>query len=295
MTAPDPATAPSRRRPFGQRTNRVLFLGMLVGLLLVLGAVATNSDFLLLGLPLVLAGAGALFAGPAVTLVLPAFRSRTAAERVALRIPAVLSGIGVAGIGVLLAQAATGAGGFAAGLALAAAGGWAVAQAIALPRAAAPGGVGRVVADSGMVVAAALFAALALGAVPKMAGTKEKAYIAEMKSDLRNLVTAEEAYFADSTRYTTNLGTLYYVSSGVVGPTIALTATGWTAKVGQTSTIFTCAIFVGNTPLAPATIEGNPACDNIRPPFAGHALLVVGLAIAVGAGVALSRLTPPTA
>ena len=46
---------------------------------------------------------------------------------------------------------------------------------------------------------------------------------------------------------------------------------------------------------APATIEGNPACDNIRPPFAGHALLVVGLAIAVGAGVALSRLTPPTA
>jgi len=167
MTAPDPATARSRRRPFGQRTNRVLFLGMLVGLLLVLGAIATNSDFLLLGLPLVLAGAGALFAGPAVTLVLPAFRSRTAAERVALRIPAVLSGIGVAGIGVLLAQAATGAGGFAAGLALAAAGGWAVAQAIALPRAAAPGGVGRVVADSGMVVAAALFAALALGAVPR--------------------------------------------------------------------------------------------------------------------------------
>ncbi|OLD43093.1 MAG: hypothetical protein AUI55_03590 [Gemmatimonadetes bacterium 13_1_40CM_2_70_7] len=80
-----------------------------------------------------------------------------------------------------------------------------------------------------------------------------------------------------------------------MGPTIALTATGWTAKVGQTSTIFTCAIFVGTTPLAPATIEGNPACDNILPPFAGHVLLVVGVAIAVGAGVALSRLTPPSA
>src|SRR5438270_12212239 len=31
---------------------------------------------------------------------------------------------------------------------------------------------------------------------------KAKAYIASMKSDLRNLVTAEEAYFADSVKYT---------------------------------------------------------------------------------------------
>jgi len=116
-----------------------------------------------------------------------------------------------------------------------------------------------------------------------------------MKSDLRNLVTVEELYFADSTRYTTNLGTLYSTTSGVTGPEIALTSTGWTAKVGQTSTVFTCAIFLGKTPLAPATIEGTPACDNIRPPFASGVLLVVGLAIAVGAGVALSRLTPPAA
>src|SRR2546430_15755423 len=38
---------------------------------------------------------------------------------------------------------------------------------------------------------------------PKFANTKEKAYLASMKSDLRNLVTAEEAYFADSIKYTT--------------------------------------------------------------------------------------------
>src|SRR5438552_13423679 len=36
--------------------------------------------------------------------------------------------------------------------------------------------------------------------------TKEKAYIASMKSDLRNLVTAEEAYFADSVKYTAAYG-----------------------------------------------------------------------------------------
>ena len=35
-------------------------------------------------------------------------------------------------------------------------------------------------------------------AIPKFANTKEKAYLASMKSDLRNLITAEEEYFADS-------------------------------------------------------------------------------------------------
>src|SRR3989449_274529 len=44
-------------------------------------------------------------------------------------------------------------------------------------------------------------------AIAKFANTKEKAYLASMKSDLRNLVTAEEAYFADSVKYTNNLGT----------------------------------------------------------------------------------------
>src|SRR3989442_7205747 len=43
-----------------------------------------------------------------------------------------------------------------------------------------------------------------LTAIPisKFASTKETAYIASIKSDLRNLVTAEEAYFADSVKYT---------------------------------------------------------------------------------------------
>src|SRR5437762_11215467 len=46
---------------------------------------------------------------------------------------------------------------------------------------------------------------LAAIAIPKFANTKGKAYIASMKSDLRNLVTAEEAYFADSVKYSTNV------------------------------------------------------------------------------------------
>src|SRR5439155_22373465 len=46
---------------------------------------------------------------------------------------------------------------------------------------------------------------LAAIAIPKFANTKGKAYIASMKSDLRNLVTAEEAFFADSVKYSTNV------------------------------------------------------------------------------------------
>src|SRR5260221_3582405 len=83
-----------------------------------------------------------------------------------------------------------------------------------------------------------------------------------MKSDLRNLVTAEEAYFADSVKYTTNLGTAYATTTGVVGPTIALTADGWTGNVSHTTTTKKCYIYVGSTALAPANKEGEPKCQD---------------------------------
>src|SRR5712671_4126220 len=81
-----------------------------------------------------------------------------------------------------------------------------------------------------------------------------------MKSDLRNLVTAEEAYFADSVKYTSNLGTAYATTTGVVGPTIVVTADGFTATVTHTTTTKTCSIYVGSTSLAPANKEGEPKC-----------------------------------
>ena len=112
-----------------------------------------------------------------------------------------------------------------------------------------------------LLIVVVIIGILAAIAIPKFANTKEKAYLASMKSDLRNLVTAEEAYFADSVKYTTNLGTAFATSAGVVGPTIALTADGWTARVSHTTTPKTCAIYVGSTALAPATKEGAPACQ----------------------------------
>jgi prepilin-type N-terminal cleavage/methylation domain-containing protein len=111
-----------------------------------------------------------------------------------------------------------------------------------------------------LLIVVVIIGVLASIAIPKFANTKEKAYLTQMKSDLRNLVTAEEAYFADSIKYTTDLGTAYRTSTGVTGPTITLTADGWTATVGHTTTVRTCAVYAGSTSLAPAAKEGEPRC-----------------------------------
>src|SRR5881397_2631586 len=57
-----------------------------------------------------------------------------------------------------------------------------------------------------LLIVVVIIGILAAIAIPKFANTKEKAYLASMKSDLRNLVTAEEAYFADSVKYSATIG-----------------------------------------------------------------------------------------
>jgi hypothetical protein len=83
-----------------------------------------------------------------------------------------------------------------------------------------------------------------------------------MKSDLRNLVTAEEAYFADSVKYANvaALGTNFSTTSGVTNLAISTTSDGWYATVGHTTTAKTCAIYVGSTSTSPANKEGEPKC-----------------------------------
>src|ERR1700741_3957837 len=111
-----------------------------------------------------------------------------------------------------------------------------------------------------LLIVVVIIGILAAIAIPKFANTKEKAYLASMKSDLRNLITAEEAYFADSVKYTSNLGTAYNTTSGVVGPPITVAATGFTAPGPPPTTAKTCAICVGSTALPPANKEGEPKC-----------------------------------
>jgi len=64
-----------------------------------------------------------------------------------------------------------------------------------------------------LLIVVVIIGILAAIAIPKFANTKEKAYIAGMKSDLRNLVTAQEAYFADNVTYATVRTNLNYNQS----------------------------------------------------------------------------------
>jgi Tfp pilus assembly protein PilE len=85
---------------------------------------------------------------------------------------------------------------------------------------------------------------LAAIAIPKFANTKQKAIVASMKSDLRNLVTAQEAFFSDNNDYAGNItaaaqingtggaGSVTFTPS--TGNVLALTyvdAAGWSATM----------------------------------------------------------------
>ena len=119
-----------------------------------------------------------------------------------------------------------------------------------------------------LLIVVVIIGILAAIAIPKFANTKQKAYITAMKSDLRNLVTAEEAYFSDSSSYTTTIGNLKFNSStGVSTPAVTLgtgsSAGGWTATVSrsQMPSGFACGVGVNMTnPTVSTAAEGEPAC-----------------------------------
>lgn len=112
-----------------------------------------------------------------------------------------------------------------------------------------------------IIVVVVIIGLLATIVIPKFSSSRDKALVTSMKSDLRNLVTQQEAWMADSGSYAASFPTtIWRPTTGVTGPTITLTGDGWTASVGHVSTTRTCAIYVGSTPLAPATKEGVATC-----------------------------------
>ena len=114
-----------------------------------------------------------------------------------------------------------------------------------------------------LLIVVVIIGILAAIAIPKFSNTKEKAYIAAMKSDLRNLFTIEEAYFYDNATYTSDQAALNYTESTGVTATIAITAgppVGFSATAFHTGTPETCAIYVTTAAVAPATSEGVPKC-----------------------------------
>ena len=114
-----------------------------------------------------------------------------------------------------------------------------------------------------VLIVTVIIGVLATIAIPKFSNTKQRAYMAAMKSDLRNLVTAEETYFADNTTYTSAQAAMSYNSSAGVTLTITLVAgppLGYSATSVHPGTAETCAVYVATVPVAPAISEGVPKC-----------------------------------
>lgn len=125
-----------------------------------------------------------------------------------------------------------------------------------------------------LLIVVVIIGILAAIAIPKFSSTKEKATVASMRSDLRNLATAQEAYFSDFQAYAPGIAATqasgfaaFQASSGNVVTVVSGDATGWSATVTNPSvqgSPGTCAIAVGDaaapgTPPA-NTPEGTPYC-----------------------------------
>jgi hypothetical protein len=78
---------------------------------------------------------------------------------------------------------------------------------------------------------------------------KEKAYVAGMKSDLRNVITAQEAWYADhENHYAPSIdamGSNYKAGSGVTVTLLSVDSISWSAHATHVSTAETCDIVLG--------------------------------------------------
>ena len=119
-----------------------------------------------------------------------------------------------------------------------------------------------------VIMLAATFAVgmVAAIAIPKFANTKEKAYMAAMRSDLRRLVVAEEAYFTDSATYGTvsqvrDAG-LWSPITGVSVTATDVTADGWAATATHDQIEQVCGVFIGTATPAHSSLieEASPVC-----------------------------------
>jgi hypothetical protein len=99
---------------------------------------------------------------------------------------------------------------------------------------------------------------------PQVPEHEGKANTASLKSDLRNLVTAQEAYLYENQTYTTSLPALNVtLSNGVTITWGTVNAQGWAAKLTHPLAYpIECAMFIGSVPpLPPATSEGQLLCQ----------------------------------
>jgi type IV pilus assembly protein PilA len=66
-----------------------------------------------------------------------------------------------------------------------------------------------------LLIVVVIIGLLASIAIPKFSETRENAYFAAMKSDIKNLASQQEIYYADEYAYTTTTSLLSFTNSGI--------------------------------------------------------------------------------
>ena len=121
-----------------------------------------------------------------------------------------------------------------------------------------------------LLIVVVIIGILAAIAIPKFSATREKAYFAAMKSDLKNLASQQEIYYSDTYAYSATPADLAFTNSDGVTVTITIStaADGWnaTATHAALGTTEGCAMYYGNhtaptTPTTP-TQPGEVACTS---------------------------------
>jgi type IV pilus assembly protein PilE len=96
---------------------------------------------------------------------------------------------------------------------------------------------------------------------------KDRAHLAAMQTDLRNLAAQQELYFPQGMSYAGAVTDLsdYEESAGVNITINFADASGWAAQAQHVSYAgHTCGMFIGDAPAAdgaPATVPGKITCD----------------------------------
>jgi len=113
-----------------------------------------------------------------------------------------------------------------------------------------------------LLIVVVIIGILASIAIPKFSATREKAYVASMKSDLRKLSAKQEIYYHDNFQYTTDKASLEILESEAVTVTIGVgTNRGWSATASHSGTSITCAMYYGDaSQVTPATQPNTVGC-----------------------------------
>ncbi len=120
-----------------------------------------------------------------------------------------------------------------------------------------------------LLIVMVLMGLLAGIGVPRIRNMKERSYQATLRSDLGSLRTAEEAYYAENLRYTTELSQLDFRRSSNVEITIVSTdpLKGWSALARHAWLATPCTTAAG--PDATGVESGAIICSNLGLPAGG--------------------------